>query len=82
MPSTTANMDNNKSKSVHVFTRRNRWAVKKYGAKRVLRVVDNKVEAILLASKYWEKGYTLVVHRRDGSVDFWKFPKSHKKEVA
>ena len=70
-------------KSIHVIKRRNRWAVRKFGASRALKLYDQKVDAILAASKFWERGYTLVVHLKDGSVDYWKLaPETHRKEVA
>lgn len=70
-------------KSIHVIKRGNRWAVRKYGASRALKLYDEKVDAILAASKYWERGYDLVVHRKDGSVEYWKWsPTKKQREVA
>ena len=79
MPSSESNMN---KKSIHVIKRGKRWAIRKYGASRALKLYDEKVDAILAASKIWEQGYDLVVHRKDGSVEYWKWSPTKQREVA
>ena len=59
---------------VHVIKRRNGWAVRKHGAQRAIKVFKLKDEAIKEAMTYRKSGYTVVVHKKDASVEKWMEP--------
>lgn len=56
---------------IHVIKRSDGWVLKKDGAERASRKYPTKEEAIDSARLYRLKGYDVVVHRADGSVEKW-----------
>jgi hypothetical protein len=57
---------------VHVIKRQDRWAVRKHGASRVSKIYQSKEEAVKGAQKLKRKGYDLVIHKKDGSIQRWE----------
>lgn len=56
---------------VHIIKRDDGWVLKRDGAKRAYRWFNTKEEAIDLAKNYRSRGYDVVVHRTDGTVERW-----------
>lgn len=56
---------------VHVIKRSDGWVLRKEGAERASRKYLTKEEAIDSARLYRLKGYDVVVHRADGTVERW-----------
>ena len=69
-------------KSVHIISRGQRWALKKRGAHRALKIYDDKAEAIMAATKFLSGGYDVFIHRKDGTVDVWKKAPARLRHVA
>jgi len=66
------NYTKNGKKRVHIIKRLNGWAVKKEGNLRASRLFDVKKEAEQSASEMREKGYDIIIHGKDGSIQKWK----------
>lgn len=56
---------------VHIIKRSDGWVLKKQGAERASRKYPTKEEAMDSARLYRLKGYDVVVHRADGTVEHW-----------
>lgn len=56
---------------VHVIKRREGWAVKKEGNRIASRVYTSKKDAEEFSRSYGEKGYDVIVHRGDASIEKW-----------
>ena len=56
---------------VHIIKRSDGWVLRKEGAERASRKYPTKEEAIDSARLYRLKGYDVVVHRADGTVERW-----------
>lgn len=56
---------------VHIIKRSEGWVIRKEGAERASRKYSTKEEAIDSARLYRLKGYDVVVHRADGTVERW-----------
>ncbi|HLP48498.1 MAG TPA: DUF2188 domain-containing protein [Candidatus Deferrimicrobium sp.] len=65
----------------HVMKSKNNWAIRKDGAGRAFRVVPLKEDAIKIAKGLNRKGFDLVIHRKDGTVEKWMDPLQSKKLV-
>ncbi|NIM14833.1 MAG: DUF2188 domain-containing protein [Candidatus Aminicenantes bacterium] len=65
-------VSNTKKKRVHIIKRANNWALIKQGAVRATRLYRSKQEAVRNAQKLRKKGYDLVIHKKDGSVQRWE----------
>ncbi len=61
-------------KRIHVIKRKNGWAVRKHGAQRAMKIYKLKEEAINDAVAYRKLGFTIVVHKKDASVEKWIEP--------
>jgi len=59
-------------KRVHIIKRDNGWAVKKQGAQKASKIYETKEVAKERANPLRKKGYDLVIHKRDGSIEEWK----------
>lgn len=57
---------------VHIIKRGNGWAVKKEGGLRASKIYESKDAAKEYTRLYLEKGYDVIVHKRDGSVEKWE----------
>lgn len=60
------------AKRVHIIKRGESWAVKKQGNLRASKKFDTKKEAIENAENLRERGYDLIIHRKNGTVEKWK----------
>lgn len=56
---------------VHIIKRSDGWVLRKEGAERASRKYLTKEEAIDSARLYRLRGYDVVVHRADGTVERW-----------
>ena len=56
---------------VHIIKRSDGWVVRKEGAERASRKYPTKEEALDSARLYRIKGFDIVVHRADGTVERW-----------
>ena len=56
---------------VHILKRGERWAVKKEGKQIASRVFKSKTEAVEDSQNYSTKGFDIVVHRADGTIEKW-----------
>ena len=65
-------LNKSKAKRVHVIKRKDRWAVRKHGASRASKIYHSKEEAVRGAQKLKGKGYDLVIHKIDGSIQRWE----------
>ncbi len=54
---------------IHIIKRSDGWVVKREGAERAYRWFNTKEEAIDLAKSYQGRGFDVVVHRTDGTVE-------------
>ncbi len=61
-------------KRIHVIKRKNGWAVRKHGAQRATKIYKLKEDAINNAITYRKLGFTVVVHKKDASVEKWIEP--------
>ncbi|MCK4736780.1 MAG: DUF2188 domain-containing protein [Methanophagales archaeon] len=69
-------------KRVHIIKRDEGWAIKKEGASRAIRIYESKREAVEEARIFKKRGYDLVIHSEDGSVQRWeKSQKRHSYKV-
>lgn len=64
-------------KRVHVIKRGEGWGILKEGASRVSRIYRSKREAVEGAQIFKKRGYDLLIHYEDGSIQKWE--KSQKK---
>ena len=62
-------MDKNR---IHVIKRENGWAVKKEGGLKATRIYSNKKDAEENSMSYRKKGYDVIIHRTDGSIEKWE----------
>lgn len=58
-------------KRVHIISSGGMWAIKKEGGARAIRKFTNKDLAVSFSKKLHGKGYDIILHRKDGSVDSW-----------
>lgn len=59
-------------RQINIISRRKKgWVIKKRGNQRATRLFPTKEEAVKNARTYLKKGYDVVVHRNDGSVERW-----------
>ncbi len=65
-------LSKSKERRVHVIKRKDRWAVRKHGASRASKIYHSKEEAVRGAQKLKGKGYDLVIHKKDGSIQRWE----------
>lgn len=56
----------------HVVKRGDKWAIRKEGSKRVIRLYDSREEAIKSARKRNKKEGDIVIHKKDGSIFRWE----------
>ena len=59
-------------KRVHIISRDKGWAIKKEGLSRASQIRRNKEAAIKSAKKLKRRGFDIVVHRKDGSIERWE----------
>jgi hypothetical protein len=59
-------------KRVHIISRDKGWAIKKEGLSRASQIRGNKEAAIKGAKKLKRRGFDIVVHRKDGSIERWE----------
>ena len=59
-------------KRVHIIKRGEKWAMLKEEKSRASRIYDDKKVAIESASKLLERGYDLIIHNVDGTVQKWE----------
>ncbi len=59
-------------KRVHIIKRDNGWAVKKQGGSKASKIYKDKKVAKKRANSLRKKGYDLIIHKRDGSIEEWK----------
>ncbi len=69
-PNTSSMVTENEGR-VHIIKRSDGWVLKKEGAERASRKYPTREEAIDSARLYRIKGYDVVVHRADGTVERW-----------
>ncbi len=60
---------------VHVIARGHGWAIKKQGALKATRVYKDKDTAVKNAKKMSNAGYSVIIHKKDGTVQRWEKPK-------
>jgi hypothetical protein len=58
-------------KRIHIIKRFNRWAVKKEGNLRASRLFDVKKDAENSVLEMRRKGYDIIIHEKDGTVQKW-----------
>jgi hypothetical protein len=59
-------------KRYHIITRGKGWALLKESNSQATGLYDKKEEAIVAAEKYRAKGFDVIVHKTNGSVEKWK----------
>ena len=60
-----------KQSRVHIIKRGEGWAVKKEGNQIASRVFKSKTEAVKDSQIYSSRGFDVVVHRADGTIEKW-----------
>ncbi|MBK8442217.1 MAG: DUF2188 domain-containing protein [Sphingobacteriales bacterium] len=58
-------------KRIHVIKRNKGWAILKEISDRVLKVFDEKSEAIKEAKDYLKSGNDVIIHQENGRVEKW-----------
>lgn len=66
------------AKRVHVISRKDGWAVKRESASRASKVYRTKESAKEGARKISPKGYDIVIHKKDGTIEKWEKAKSKR----
>jgi hypothetical protein len=66
-----AKKSTNSNKRIHVISRNDGWAVKKEGNTKASKIYSTKDAAVKGARKS-SKGYDVIVHKRDGSIEKWQ----------
>jgi len=59
-------------KRAHIISRDKGWAIKKEGLSRASQIRKNKEAAIEGAKKLKRRGFDIIVHRKDGSIERWE----------
>ncbi len=59
-------------KRVHIIKRETGWAVKIQGHSRATGIFATKKSAIKEAQPYKTKGYDLIIHKTDGTIEKWE----------
>ena len=68
-----------KSMRKHIVKRESGWAIKQEGASRASKIYPKKDDAIEAARKYLEKGFEIIIHKKDGSIEEWLKSKKSKQ---
>lgn len=60
------------NKRVHIIKRGDGWALKKEEASRASKIYEEKSAATKAAQDYREKGYDVIIHKKNGLVENWQ----------
>ncbi|MBC8277947.1 MAG: DUF2188 domain-containing protein [FCB group bacterium] len=64
------------SKRVHVISKNGSWAVKKEGASRASKIHGTKENAVKDAQEKAKKGFDVIIHKKDGTIQKWSKSKA------
>lgn len=59
-------------KRIHIIKRGYGWAHKKEGNQKASTIAKSKDEAIKIAAPLKKKGYDIIIHKEDGSIEKWE----------
>ena len=60
------------TKRYHIISRKGKWALKREGAMRPLKIYSSKAAALKASVKYQKEKFDVVVHDAAGTVSAWR----------